>query len=402
MDADLVETPNNFKIIPGSPDPLLWPSARADRDSAWHGHVSFAHWLVSALQPKVVVELGTHNGISFAALCHAAEKCNLDTKCFAVDTWQGDLHTKEYGAEVYVDLAAYTIRRFPDSATLLRCYFADALSLFDDQSVDILHIDGLHTYEAVSEDFETWLPKVSRRGVVLFHDTEVRDADFGVWRFWSEVTQRYPHFNFLHSYGLGVLAVGDQIAPAVAELCSMGPDAAAAVRPVFETSSIHAQLNGLALRWDEAAGTLKGIPNGRTNLALNRPYSLSSVLEVPQPAQYSPVNGVKSGGYGFHTALEHRPWLVIDLGSEQPIDEVVIYNRLDGPCAPRAKSLILELASQDDVWTTVYVHDGSVFGGIDGNPLRIRLNGTPGRFVRMSLRETQFLHLDEVEVYGLP
>jgi hypothetical protein len=61
--------------------------------------------------------------------------------------------------------------------------------------------------------------------VVLFHDTNVRVRDFGVWRFWDEIRDGYAgHLEFLHAFGLGVLMVGPEVPQVLAELCAAPPE----------------------------------------------------------------------------------------------------------------------------------------------------------------------------------
>src|SRR4051794_2910468 len=104
-------------------DPLFWRAERLGAPSAWWQHVPFAHWIVHAAAPRVLVELGTHAGVSYAAFCHAVARERLDTRCHAVDTWCGDPHAGEYGEEVYDDVRRFHDERYGAFSTLLRCTF---------------------------------------------------------------------------------------------------------------------------------------------------------------------------------------------------------------------------------------------------------------------------------------
>ncbi|MCB0310917.1 MAG: class I SAM-dependent methyltransferase [Bdellovibrionales bacterium] len=182
--------------------------------TAWSGHISFLFSLFRIARPRSFVELGVYNGASFIAACTAARIYETETICFGIDTWQGDEHAGDYsesGDSIFCDLKSFLSENY-QFAKLIRSTFDSALNDFADGTIDMLHIDGMHTYEAVKGDFESWLPKMSSRGIVLFHDTSVRERNFGVWRFWEEVTEEYPSMEFFHSFGLGVLLVGrDQV-----------------------------------------------------------------------------------------------------------------------------------------------------------------------------------------------
>jgi len=178
---------------------------------SWIKHIPFAFFIIELLKPKIVVELGVHTGNSFSAFCQAVKNLNIKASCYGVDTFKGDPHAGVYDESVYIDINNHITENYGDFAQLMRMTFDEALEYFSDGSIDLLHIDGYHTYEAVKHDFESWLPKMSDRGVILLHDTQVRRDEFGAWKLWEEISRLYPSYEFKFGYGLGVLAVGKNV-----------------------------------------------------------------------------------------------------------------------------------------------------------------------------------------------
>jgi Methyltransferase domain len=181
--------------------------------TAWAGHIPFLFALIKLVRPRTYVELGVHFGGSFVGACSAAKRYKTDTLCFGIDNWQGDQHAGSYeGNEIFRHLSSYLKSYFP-TATLYRQSFSEALSRFDDGAIDVLHFDGLHTFDAIQQDFDAWSPKLSQQGIALFHDISVREGEFGVWKYWERIKLSYPTMEFYHSAGLGVAFIGPDQPP---------------------------------------------------------------------------------------------------------------------------------------------------------------------------------------------
>lgn len=198
----------------------------------WHGHLCFAAWLLELTKPSSIVELGVFRGDSLSTFAQASRELGISPAIMGVDTWAGDETTGKYTEEVYADLKDYFDANHP-AVRLFRGFFDDALLTVPMGSVDVLHIDGSHIYEDVKHDYETWLPKMSERGVILFHDIAVENGNFGTKRFWDEICQHFPSFKFDHSNGLGVLFCGPS-QPEVLRRIAEDRAHCEAVKAVFE------------------------------------------------------------------------------------------------------------------------------------------------------------------------
>ena len=87
--------------------------------------------------------------------------------------------------------------------------------------IDILLIDGDHSYEGVKLDFEKFLPMVRTNGIIAFHDIckdhfsrfgkSTSNFTGGVPKFWQEIQDQYPeNVEFVHDhkqdgFGIGLI-----------------------------------------------------------------------------------------------------------------------------------------------------------------------------------------------------
>jgi hypothetical protein len=185
--------------------------------SAWQEHTPFAMWVVEKLHPKLLVELGTHNGMSYLSMCQMVDYLGLPTKCISIDHWLGDKHAQFYSEKVFDDFQALN-SKYSEFSSILRMDFEQGLLEIKDDTIELLSIDGFHTYEAVTKDFQNAFPKLNKeKCIILFHDINEYQLDFGVHRFWREIKSQYSNFEFHHEHGLGVLVMGDKIPTEISE-----------------------------------------------------------------------------------------------------------------------------------------------------------------------------------------
>ena len=121
------------------------------------------------VEDLVMVEIGCFTGESTEVFC-SSDKVKM---LYAVDPWESGYDTNDTASEVDMKQVE---KEFDDRLSEFSNYEKikltglDASQKFDDNSLDVVYIDGCHTYECVKEDITTWLPKVKKGGYLCGHD----------------------------------------------------------------------------------------------------------------------------------------------------------------------------------------------------------------------------------------
>jgi predicted O-methyltransferase YrrM len=169
--------------------------------------------LARALKPEVAVEIGSARGKS-ACYVGAALKQNDRGKLYAIDphvrTDWNDLDSIDTLAEMRANIKTLHLESHVE---IVREMSSDAAANWS-HPIDMLFIDGDHSYEGVKRDWELFSPHVSSFGVVVFHDTiwdlrsDARYArkDMGVPAFVEELRSTgYPVITLDRDFGVSMV-----------------------------------------------------------------------------------------------------------------------------------------------------------------------------------------------------
>jgi predicted O-methyltransferase YrrM len=125
--------------------------------------------------PTVGIEIGVHEGVNATYLLEALPELKLtgvDPYTSYID-WNGldvNYETEEFSK---IENAGRAVENKFSRFKLLETTSDKAVTEFEDESVDFVFIDGLHTFEQVLKDCKNYLPKIKPGGIISGHDYEI-------------------------------------------------------------------------------------------------------------------------------------------------------------------------------------------------------------------------------------
>ncbi|MDH6296599.1 glycosyltransferase [Agrobacterium fabrum] len=191
-----------------------------DPYSEWLQYGPFGMWLIHALRPRRVVELGTCSGFSYFSFCQAVVEGNIEAECLAISQWQNEQHAAQ-SANDFFEQALSRNKPYAGFSNLLRKTTADALDYIADGSIDFLSLIGSHFSNEIMANWEKWNPKLSARAVVVFQGTKAYEGEPEKGTLFQDICATCPAINLPNGSGVRVLFFGKEIVHGVKPLLQL-------------------------------------------------------------------------------------------------------------------------------------------------------------------------------------
>lgn len=180
---------------------------RADLGYGW-----WHYGIIRQQKPKRVLCIGSRHGFIPAVLAQAC-KDNLFGHVDFVDAGYGTNDLDHWTGEGYWKTKQgkfcfknFNIDKYITSYIMTTEQF---ISKYKSRLYDYVYIDGDHSIEGVTFDFDNFWPRLRKGGFMAFHDACVKghheEGDYGVWRLWLKLRGKNC-FTIHHvESGLGII-----------------------------------------------------------------------------------------------------------------------------------------------------------------------------------------------------
>ena len=167
-------------------------------------HVPFLFWLMETIRPNRVVQLGMSDPACFLALCQAADKLGLEAICMGVDLSPEKPAMSSAMAEQHATL-------YGDFSFVVTEDFARAVRQVQGGQIDLLVIDTPLSDEHVMALRAHWMPLLSERAVLVFHDPDKHVTGAEARQYADSLLRARPGIRFPQADpGLDVVLLGSQ------------------------------------------------------------------------------------------------------------------------------------------------------------------------------------------------
>jgi hypothetical protein len=113
------------------------------------------------------IEIGVLNGETTNYLLSIYDKINL----IGIDPIIPD--SMESSLIGNIEIIRNNTQMYSDRFDFIQDYSFNVFNRFEDESFDFIFIDGDHTFDAVSQDFNLYYPKVKKQGLIFMHDSRM-------------------------------------------------------------------------------------------------------------------------------------------------------------------------------------------------------------------------------------
>ncbi|MFX0035966.1 MAG: class I SAM-dependent methyltransferase [Candidatus Hermodarchaeota archaeon] len=162
------------------------------------------------IKPKIILEIGTYDGgtLSFLTRCASEDAIliTIDLPSARAGRSYSPIKIPFYRSFKLKNQKIYFLRLDSHKPIAKK----KVKKILKKKKLDVLFIDGDHTYKGVKQDFEDFCPFVKKEGLIAFHDIVEHSVELncGVYKLWNELKKKYNYKEFISNDGENWAGIG--------------------------------------------------------------------------------------------------------------------------------------------------------------------------------------------------